>query len=391
MKNISFSLDNQTRLYLQNTRYSESDNSIKEKILSALENDHRVQSLKGRMISSGSGACGFDIRALSHWFLWASDKYGFDSAESNLHKFLDSEKVTVVNTLWVLGIELDGSIELENGVRIVPILEMLDSQDKERYLRRGFDMSAYIVPKPKAAITYICEVMKSWEDYDFPKILKIDKEFWNSSLLLNNVSLLLNVIDGVSCIPYSSTSYTLPEMPMGIFGGSGSGFPLPDVIGHKSSKLGHGDVIEINDLLKSFNSLSQKNKIRMSRVLSRLAQSKRRDQIEDKILDLGIALEMALLDDNVNNEQLSLTFRLRGSWLIGEDYEQRVIIYNKLKEIYRYRSQVAHSGMLCGNNQDNINAVSETFRDYENLSEKIIRKLIHHENIDWSSLILGTI
>jgi hypothetical protein len=75
-------------------------------------------------------------------------------------------------------------------------------------------------------------------------------------------------------------------------------------------------------------------------VLSRPSQAKQRDQIEDKILDLGISLEMALLEDNKNNDQLSLSFGLRGSWLIAADYEERQLIYRQLREMYDFRSQV---------------------------------------------------
>lgn len=129
----------------------------------------------------------------------------------------------------------------------------------------------------------------------------------------------------------------------------------------------------------------------MSRVLSRLSQAKRREQIEDKILDLGIALEMALLEDNKNNDQLSLSFRLRGSWLIASDYEERQLIYHQLRDIYNFRSQVAHSGALCGNDAERIRAVRESFQEYALLAERIVRQLIYKTNPDWLSVILGAI
>ncbi len=100
---------------------------------------------------------------------------------------------------------------------------------------------------------------------------------------------------------------------------------------------------------------------------------------------------MALLEDNKNNSQLSLSFRLRGSWLIGSDHEERQVIYKQLRDIYNYRSQVAHSGSLCGNDAEKINSVREMFQEYSQLAERIIQQLICTNNPDWSKLILGGI
>ena len=390
MDRVAFVHDIQTKLYLQYSRLIE-NNGPGAKVLKALEADPRVQALEGSMISRGSSASRFETKVLAMWFLWAINEYGTAVAEFNLNKFLDSETVPVINALWVLGIEADEPIELENGIRIISIDEMPASRDKEQYLRHEFYMSPHGMPKPRAAITYTCEITKAIRGDNFSESKEKDKQFWGSSLLLNDVALLLNAVEGVSCIPYFSTSYTLPEMPIGMFGGSGGGSPLYDIFGYRSSRLTVSSASEINRLLNAFGALSSSSKTRMSRVLSRLSQAKRRDQIEDKILDLGIALEMAILEDNKNSDQLSLSFRLRGSWLIASDYEERQLIYRQLKDIYTFRSQVAHSGALCGNDAEKIRMVRESFQEYSLLAERIVRQLIYKTNPDWPSVILGAI
>lgn len=390
LEKVAFVHDIQTRLYLQYSKLLE-DKGLGVNILKAFEEDQRIKALDGHMISTGSGASRFEINTLAMWFLWAVNEYGNEKAELNLNLYLDSETVPVINTLWVLGIEVDQTIELDNGIKIIPIEDMPDSRDKEQYLKHDFIIMPYRTPKPKAAITYEVNINKSRKDDDFSNSIEKDKEFWDSSTKLNELSLLLNALEGVSCIPYYSTSYTLPEMPIGMFGGSGGGSSLHDVIGHRTSKLPSDCATKINNLQASFNALNGNNSTRFTRVLSRLSQSKRREQIEDKILDLGIALEMALLDDNKNNSQLSLSFRLRGSWLIASNYEERKTIYKQLRDIYNYRSQVAHSGALCGNDVVKIAVVREKYLEYSRLTERIIQKLMHTNNLDWSKLILGDI
>ena len=123
--------------------------------------------------------------------------------------------------------------------------------------------------------------------------------------------------------------------------------------------------------------------------MNRLAQAKGRAQIEDKILDLGIALEMLLLDDNRNADQLSLSFRLRGSWLLGSSAEDRLAKYQQFRDIYTYRSQVAHTGILCGGDSQEIKQVQESFLTYQSLAEDICKALILKDKPDWSKLVLA--
>jgi len=148
---------------------------------------------------------------------------------------------------------------------------------------------------------------------------------------------------------------------------------------------------EIDGLINSFLALSSSNEQKkFGRILSRISQAKRRNQIEDKILDLGISLEMALLDDNSNNHQLSLSFRLRGSKLVAKSNEERLIIYRQLRDIYNYRSQVAHSGVLCGGDYDKIKEVRDNYSGYMSVAECIIKKLICDGKPDWTKLILDS-
>lgn len=361
-------------------------------VLKKLEEDPRAQALQGQRISRGSGASIFEISKLAMWYLWAAHEFGSTVAERNLNKFLDSENIPVINILWVLGIEVEKTIELKNGIRIISIKEMPDSPEKEHFLKdETFDRYRFLndFPMPEAAITYTCEVAKvsNSETSDREK----DKHYGTFSSLLYDVALLLNTVNGASCIPFYSTSYSSREMPMGMFCGRSGSAPRHEIWGSKTSILSARNALDLNKLLDAFNALSPENKIRMNRVLSRLSQAKRRDQIEDKILDLGIALEMGILDDNKKNDQLSLSFRLRGSWLIGSTYEERQDIYQKLKELYDYRSQVAHGGVLCGNDRKKIKNVIENFQNYALLAERIIRKLIFNSNPDWTKIILGEI
>lgn len=388
---FSHAQDIQTRAFVEYSRLIETTD-VGKKALEEIEADARAQNLNGRMISTGNGASRFEPKTLAMWHVWAINEFGEETARNNLDRYLDSNEVPVLSVLWVLGIEVAETIELTHGLKIVPAYQMPDSREKEHYLKHDFHVLGHQHPKPKSAIVFETSVRRDFDPEEDPaQGFDQDKEFWDASKLLYETSLALNVIENVSCIPYFSTSYTLPSLPIGLFGGSGGGFSLHDVIGHSTTKISAEQAVEINQVLDSFFALDEAEKKRFHRILSRLSQSKRRHQIEDKLLDLGIALEMALLEDNRNNQQLSLSFRLRGAWLIAKDAEQRAEVYRQLRTIYEHRSQVAHSGVLCGNDNEKINAVNERYPEFCNLAEKILHKLICEGKPEWSKLLLGII
>lgn len=98
-----------------------------------------------------------------------------------------------------------------------------------------------------------------------------------------------------------------------------------------------------------------------------------------------------LLEDNKNNDQLSLSFRLRGSWLISNNEAERLENYTMLRDIYNYRSQVAHAGLLGKGDFQKIGAVRENFSKYQEVAEKIGMRLLVDGKPDWDKLVLGVV
>jgi hypothetical protein len=376
-----FSMDMSTLYYHQILT-----TAVGAQIMSVLESDHRVRALKNTMLSLGNTAMGFSINALAAWFVWAVREFGQTEATAHLETYLDAEEIPVVNTLWVIGINTEKTIELNDGYRIVPLKEMPDSRDKEQYQK--FEFRPHMPPTPNAAICQTSMVRKATA-VDDEVGLAFNHEIGKIVQHLDEIALLINAVEDFACLPYFSTTYSLPTMPFGPFGGSGGGYAHYDILGHTSSKISGAIIPDLEKLRIAFGEKGSMEQLRLRRILFRLSQARRRDQIEDKILDLGIALEMALLDDNKIADQLSLTFRLRGSWLAGKNADERKQLYKQLRELYILRSQVAHTGSLCGNNHDRINTVRESFPEYSQLAGRIVRGLLLEGRPDWTELILN--
>jgi hypothetical protein len=381
--------DFQTHVYVQYADIVEKT-EVGRAVVKLLSEDPRVIALNGKMISRGSSAQIFEIKTLAMWFLWCANEYGLDKAKTHLDSFLNSEEVSVINALWVLGIEVDQPIILSDEYTLQCVDHMPDSRDKEYFLQSRVGHVIQKTPVPACAITKSSRVQKAWAA-DPPVSAGGDQEFWKVSLRLHDIALLLNALNGISCVPYYSTSYVDSTTPLGPFGGSGGGSLVYDVLAHGLAKLPSESKATIDTLLAKYDELSGPERVRIQRILNRLSQAKRRVQIEDKILDLGIVLEMLLLEDNRNYDQLALSFRLRGSWLLGKSPEDRVKKHQQLKEIYIYRSQVAHSGVLCGGVAAKIERVGQSFPEYQALAEDICQKIIKEGKPDWSRLVLGVI
>ncbi len=378
-KSYQFKLFSQFMDIVQNTPYG-------QKIKRQLSIEPRVQSLNGatitqvqslngatitRVPSSGS----FDIDVLACWFIWRINLVGYQQAEAELNTYLNSTEIDTVHALWILGIELENTVELSNGIKIIPINEMPNSDFKEKFLQNRLRRDLFRLPSPRCAI-----VINSTQN----KLGKIQKDH-SVYEKINAIALLLNLISNASCLPYLNTVGVAEHTPIGLFGGTGGSSSIGDVIGNKTQQLTQSDFDEINDIFKSFLGLSEKEQSRFRTIIKRISQAKRRSSIEDKILDLVISLEMMLLENN-DKSQLKLQFRLRGSLLISTTDIEKTNSFATLGKLYDYRSSVAHSGML--KEQDKA-SITKGFPEFFNLTETICKTLILNGKPDWNKLVLG--
>jgi hypothetical protein len=361
------------------------DTTEGKQLRSSLHEDARLNALKGKMLNTGNGGVSVSRKCFVMWYMWAQNEYGNEKAQELWDSYFETGDITVTHALWVLGVKVDETISLTENVSLTPVKSVPESSTTESFRRYIFDSGNIhlSINKPECAITMQTSTPKLWENS------RLNNSVLSNDAQLEDLSLLLNLVPKISCIPYFSTSYISSETPPGLFinGESGSG-RIHDVIGDTSHKLTVDMLDGFSELIIAFSKLDLKEKIKFEHAVSRLSLAKRRKKIEDKILDLTIALEMVLLSGI--KEQLGFTFRLRGSWLIGSDSATRKEIHDTLKNLYEYRSSVAHTGILEKNDPAKIKAIKKQFPEYIALAEAIIKKLIIGGTPDWNALLLGS-
>ena len=127
--------------------------------------------------------------------------------------------------------------------------------------------------------------------------------------------------------------------------------------------------------------------------IDRWIKSKANKDAVNKMIDLGIALESFYLPKD-NIDQLAFQFRLRASWHLGKDKEDRKKLIDEFKAIYSLRSKAVHNGELppkvnIKKGEEPI-ATSEFITRAQNLCLKSIKNILKKgEFPDWNNLILG--
>jgi hypothetical protein len=356
-----------------------------------LRNDVRVRALEGKMLRVGTSARGFQLQDLLYWLLWRANSVGETQAFGELDRFLSDEEVTTLEALWVYGLSVTTSVQLPDNVSLLPIDLMPDSDDKSDFLVLGSPMNFGRSPAPMAALVKPHSHKKIRDPNEIPSatdpIFKIQQ-------LLKDLALLLNCVDGACCTPAYNTAYSPPEVPVGAFAGSGGSSPIYDVLPSTMSNFPTGAEKLVTDLLAGYKKFSGDTQRRLQQALGRFSQAKSRIDLQDKFLDLGISLEMVLLGDEHRNrerpDQLGLTFRLRGSWLLGKTGADRRELYKTFRRIYELRSQVAHNGFSHELNKMDYNMRKEATAYYFNVGERVFQTLIANGiPSDWTAVVLN--
>lgn len=356
--------------------------SVYNYVYRTLSQDRRVTKLLTLWQNIGNLRGPHELSNLALWTTYSLHLNGREKTESILENYLNSETVEVHVTIWCGGLTVPKSVKLENGCQIVSVEDFMWTP--HTYLHR-YSNNRH---PASCVITKACTILKSSEESDpwsgIDQISEVSKEVQAVSSILN--------LCGLLCVPIMQSTYLHPDTPTGFFGGSGFSsnsdhfFSASSVYVLESSKTA-----KIEKWLSVYTSKSSEEQGRIDRMIKRVMDSKRTSSYEDKILDLGIALEMLLLSD-LPNDQLSQTLRIRGSKILNTDLVTTKDNYTTIGKIYTYRSKVAHSGEIKKMGKKDkltIEYLYDHLTEYYQLVEDIFYAVLSKDSIDWKDIMLG--
>lgn len=148
-------------------------------------------------------------------------------------------------------------------------------------------------------------------------------------------------------------------------------------------------IVSEQQLAKSLDWNRQLNEFtKMDLGIARWRRSKQAATIEERLIELRIAMEAVLLTDD-RNPMGEKTHRLalRGAWLLGGTFEERKQRFDSLRQAYGLASRVLHAGSLRSENET---ADLETISEAQDICRDAILRIIEDQDTpDWTSVVLG--
>ena len=121
--------------------------------------------------------------------------------------------------------------------------------------------------------------------------------------------------------------------------------------------------------------------------VARWRRSKRPTMTYDQLIEIRIALEAVLLNDDkgvIGEKRHRLA--IRGAWFLGETFDKRKQYFKILRKVYDIASNVIHAG---NPDEKNEHEVSNTISDAQNLCRDAILQIAQARKApDWTDVIL---
>lgn len=341
-----------------------------------------------------------------NWYVYYANLNTEEVADKVLGTYLESGSFEGLLCLWISGVHISTTVDIGDNFKISQISELPVSSDRERYRLEAPD---FLYFQPECAITTTVRLNKNHE-------IDNNHVFSPQYEKLLEICRILNLICNSPCTPTLQSFYPL-DCPVSFLTGGGLLFPQTPNL-ENLTLLGTDKIDELILLQKKIEEKTTDIRDLINRSLYWYGKAKTELDINDKFLSLAVALEMLLLKTHdkstdpspltkwkniksiftnlyQKNEhpRLSKSFVEHGMKWVGDDHKSKKIINDKLSDIYKIRSSVAHKGKMTikrtgksgkkykyakysGNKNKNWDIL---FTDYSDLAKTIIKKSILEE------------
>lgn len=325
-----------------------------------------------------------------------------ESSVDALLNFISEDCCVSVEVMLLEGLQVSETFKLCDGVYLAELKDVpseslrhfMDNFSSKSLppspMAKTFNADDSERPKlPDSALFRVKEIRPKFFDADNPKWEKFDVEDMS---LLEDVSNLLTLIGPSSPIVRRRYWDLKDGSLMSDFTGRIAGAQPAGTKVFSAHMAKKHEVEGFKIVLEKYLQLSVPERKRFDVPLHRLNKAVRheinqgpKDALQDKAIDLAIALESLLLSDQNDGVQLSLNLRLRGAWLAGGDVARRQEVFKLLGIIYNARSRAVHSGAVPSKQRDEVEL---SLQKGLVLCADLISKVIATPP-DWQLLILG--
>ncbi|SDU56874.1 HEPN domain-containing protein [Pseudomonas mandelii] len=325
-----------------------------------------LQRNNGKVINLGNMRSTLNIYNVGEALVRRALDEGVESSVDALFKFIEQDYNPCIEVVLLRGIKVPRTFKLLDNVFIaspdsVPSTSLKIFLKENSEKQETFDFMSPTLPvdytpsagKPDSVLYRLTSVRPKFFDHDDPACQMFDLDEMN---YLKHISELLTIIS--PSIVINRRSYSELQEGSFLYGVTGRSWQS------KYQEAGIGQVHDVTlDELEEFKktlalyfALPKAKREKLEVPIHRINEAARHDNLVDRAIDLGVAMESLLLAGLEDTAQLSLTLRLRGAWLLGRDFTERKDIYYLLRDLYDCRSSAAHSGKLSKRTKDEARA-----------------------------------
>lgn len=281
--------------------------------------------------------------------------------------------------VWAVeGVKVHKQIELEDGFHLVPNTELPRGiYSQVMFGRYGLP---FAIPSEKAALVHKCVVS--------PAIVEehnSDRDMTEIAARMDTVRLFKLAL-GLATNGYVALDMKTQLVSQdSIFfdgGGSLSGRPSGFVGMQEKLLVAPDETLRLKALIKGME-----NADALELAIDRLIKSRGNSNSEDKIIDLGMAAEIALMHQPQGSGdgkgEITNKISSRAAWLLGRNTEERVSVFDEVRDLYSARSITVHTGKTPDRFQ-------QRSKDWDTLVARIMIALLERGSFpDWKRLVLS--
>ncbi len=255
-----------------------------------------------RMQQIAHSATRVNLEQLARWLIARAARVGPEGAVDDLQRYVSTDKYAVEETCLLAGVNIAESIEVADGIFLIPFARLPDSAHKEMFTPA---MWSYKPDHPTAALTCNNAYPKHHADGMLNIITRQDE--------IADIRLVLTLIGPGCPVVVASWSRALDWVPLS---GRAIGWSSPFDAGQARGvvDLSAADTEKLRALYALFKNLPNGEQKHLRVPLDRLNRASRWSDLTTSAIELGIALEALLLNDLEDDRgELSLRLRLRGA------------------------------------------------------------------------------
>lgn len=356
------------------------DPETNQRLVRELENDPELRKFDGAVFETSTGGFRVQLSSLADWVLAQSLSRGTEAPIRDLERFLALGYLPYSEIVALSGLYPRERVDLGEDVFLVPIRDISQSAVTDQLFGIPRSLTEFTGPKnaPRPSAAIFKTVKKEPPLVaDFSMGMGAPPSYYSE---LMEISRSFSAIGPSGWIAMAHWCQVEDWIPLARSGSAWNMLSY-EIVHDNYTELAPA---EVSAFVSQYRATPDSIKTKLRVPLDRLNQCMRRRRLEDRAIELGIALESLVVSDRSAADPISLPLRLRSAIYLDHGVETRRKTYRTIKKAYELRSKAVHEGGLV-DSEENRKTIDEAAM----VCAQIIRKIVSTGVFpDWDNVIL---